>query len=61
MKGGRFSKGQCPHNDFERDHIKAFLYSSIVGSMIYVQVCTRSDIAFFGVLSRYLSDSGKSH
>ena len=62
VKDDRFSKGQCPQNDIERYQMKIVLYSSIVGSLMYVQVCTRLDIAFFvGVLGRYLSDSGQSH
>ncbi|RDX71258.1 hypothetical protein CR513_49425, partial [Mucuna pruriens] len=37
-------------------------YVSIVGSLMYVQVCTCPDIAFMiGVLGRYLSDPGMQH
>ncbi|KAL5553642.1 hypothetical protein UlMin_041043 [Ulmus minor] len=37
-------------------------YSSMVGSLMYAQVCTRPDIAFVvSVLGRYLSDPGTSH
>ena len=37
-------------------------FSSVVGSMMYTQVCTRLDIAFvIGVLGRYFSDPGQSH
>ena len=62
VKGGRFSKGQCPHNDIERDRMKAVPYYSIVSSLMYAQVCTHADIAFVvGVLGRYLSDPGQSH
>ena len=32
VKGDRFSKGQCPRNDIERDQLKAVPYSSVVGS-----------------------------
>ena len=35
VKSDRFSKGQCPHNDIERDRMKAIPNSSIVGSLIY--------------------------
>ena len=60
LKGGKFSKGQCPHNDIERDQMKAIPYSLVVGSLMYAQVCTRHDIAFFvGVLGKYLSDLGQ--
>ena len=37
--------------------MKTVFYSSIMGSLIYAQVCTRPDIAFVvDVLGRYLSD-----
>ena len=62
VKGDRFFKGQWPHNDIERDHMKAFPYSSVVGSLMYAQVCTCPDIAFIvSVLGRYLSDPGQRH
>ena len=39
--------------------MKVVPYSSIVGSLMYAQVCTLSNIAFvIGVLGRYLSDPG---
>ena len=42
--------------------MKAISYSSIVGSLMYAQVCTRLDVAFVvDVLGRYLSDPGQSH
>ena len=59
VKGDRFFKGQCSHNDIERDHMKAIPYSSVVGSLMYAQVCTHHDFAFVvGMLGRYLSDPG---
>ena len=37
--------------------MKAIPYSLVVGSPMYVKVCTRPDISFVvGVLGRYLSD-----
>ena len=62
VKGDRFSKSQCPHNDIERDRIKVVPYSLVVGSLMYAQVCTSLDIAFVvGLLGRYLSDFGQSY
>ena len=62
VKGDRFSKGQYPHNDIKRDHMKAVSHSSVVGSLMYAQVCTRPDIAFVvDVLGRYLSNPRQSH
>ena len=62
VKDDKFSKGQCPQNNIERDQMKAIPYSSIVGSLMYAQVCTHPNIAFVvDVLGRYLSDLGQSH
>jgi len=37
-------------------------YSSAVGSLMYVMVCTRSDIAHVGGgVSRFLANPGKEH
>ncbi|XP_034685656.1 secreted RxLR effector protein 161-like [Vitis riparia] len=46
VKGDRFNLDQCPKNDLEREQMKNILYASAVGSLMYVQVCTRPDIAF---------------
>ena len=37
-------------------------YASVVGSLMYAQVCTRPDIAFaVNALGRYLSNPGLNH
>ena len=42
--------------------MKVVPYSSVMGSLMYAQVCTRLDIAFVvGVLGRYLSDPSQNH
>ena len=42
--------------------MKAVLYSLVMGSLMYAQVCTCPDIAFvIGMLDRYLSDPSQSH
>ena len=46
VKGDRFNLNKCPKNDFEKEQMKNIPYASVVGSIMYVQVCTRSDIAF---------------
>jgi hypothetical protein len=49
-----FNLNQCPKNNLEREQIKNILYASVVGSLMYAQVCTRSDITFVvGMLRRY--------
>ncbi|RVW45757.1 Retrovirus-related Pol polyprotein from transposon TNT 1-94 [Vitis vinifera] len=62
VKGDRFSKAQCPQNDDERKEKRTIPYSSLVGNLMYAQVCTRLDIAFVvGMLGRYLSNPGSQH
>ncbi|XP_031111850.1 secreted RxLR effector protein 161-like [Ipomoea triloba] len=61
-KGDKLSLDQCPKNDFERESMKDIPYASVVGSLGYVQVCTRPDIAFaVGMLGRYQSNPGLDH
>ena len=62
VKGDRFNLDQCPKNDLEREQMKNIPYASAVGSLMYVQVCTRPDIAFaVGMLGRYQSNPGMDH
>ena len=51
LKGDKLGKSQCPSNTFERKSMENIPYASTVRSLMYVQVCTRLDIAFIvGVL-----------
>ena len=53
---------QCPQNDFERKQMKAIPYASVVGSLMYAQICTRPDISFaVGMLGKYQSNPGLDH
>ena len=62
LKGDKLDLNHCPKNDFEREHIKNIPYASSIGSLMYVQVCARPDIAFVvGVLGRYHSNPGLDH
>ena len=62
VKGDRFNFNQCPKNNFERESMKNISYASIVGSLMYAQVCTRLDIKFVvGMLGRYQSNPGIDH
>jgi len=62
VKGDRFNLKQCPKNDYEREKMKNIPYASVVGSLMYAQVCTRLDIAFaVGMLGRYLSNPSFDH
>lgn len=58
----RLSKEQSPKNDEERIEMLKIPYSNAVGSLMYSMTCTRPDLAFaMSVISRYMSDPGKSH
>ena len=51
------SKRDCSTTPLEREHISRVPYASVVGSIMYVITCTRSDVAYsLGVVSRYQSD-----
>ena len=61
-KGDKFSLKQCPKGNLEIQEMQKILYASVVGSLMYVQVCTRSDIAYIvGVLGRYFSNPRMNH
>ena len=62
VKGDKLSMEQCPKNEVERAEMNDRPYASILGSLMYAQVCTRPDIAFIvGVLGRYQSNPGNDH
>jgi hypothetical protein len=61
-KGDKFSLNQCPKGNLEIQEMQKIPYASVVGSLMYAQVCTRPDIAYIvGVLGRYLSNPGMDH
>ncbi|PKI62590.1 hypothetical protein CRG98_017012 [Punica granatum] len=58
----KLSSKQCLTSKKEKEEMKKVPYSSVVGSLMYSMVCTRSDIAHsVGVVSRFLSNLGKEH
>uniref|UniRef100_A0A6N2L229 Retrovirus-related Pol polyprotein from transposon TNT 1-94 n=1 Tax=Salix viminalis TaxID=40686 RepID=A0A6N2L229_SALVM len=61
QKGDQFSKMQCPKNELERKEMERIPYASVVGSLNYVQTCTRPDISFVVVCCRYQSNPGMDH
>ena len=62
VKGDKFGTFQCPRNNYESAQMKSIPYASIVGSIMYAQVCTRPDLAFVtGMLGRYQSNPGLDH
>ena len=58
----RLSKEQSPKTEEERAYRAKVLYASAIGSLMYVMVCTRPDIAqAVGAVSRYMNNPGKLH
>jgi hypothetical protein len=59
--GVNLSTDQCPKTQEEEEDMSCVPYASEVGSLMYVMVYTRPYIAHaVGVLSRYMSKSGRS-
>ncbi|KAK9080260.1 hypothetical protein SSX86_001936 [Deinandra increscens subsp. villosa] len=62
VKGDVFGSFQCPKTEVEKEQMRLIPYASIVGSLMYAQVCTRPDIAYIaGMLGRYQSNPGLDH
>ena len=62
VKGDRFNLNQCPKHDIEKEKMKNIPYALVVGSIMYVQVCTRPYIAFsVSMLGRYQSNPSMDH
>jgi hypothetical protein len=46
VKGDKLGTLQGPRNQLEIDQMKSVPYASVVGSIMYAQVCTHPDLAF---------------
>ena len=57
QKGITLSKDQYSKMPEEEAHMRRVLYASMVGSLMYVMLCTRPDICYtMGIVSRYHSN-----
>jgi len=60
--GGELFVEQCPKTQEEEEDMSHVPYASAVGSLMYVMVCSRPEIAHVvGVLSRFMSKPRKEH
>ena len=58
----KLSSKQSPSSEKEKEEMQKVPYASVVGSLMYVMVCTRPNIArAIGVVSRFLSNTRKEH
>ena len=58
----RLSKDQSPQTEKEREFMAKIPYASVIGSLMYVMVCTRIDIGHgVGVVRKFMSNLGKTH
>lgn len=61
-KGSKFSLEQYPWLKLEIKEMQKFRYALAIGSLIYAQVCTHSDIAYIiEMLDKYLSNFRLEH
>jgi hypothetical protein len=58
----KLTKEMCPKTHEEIEYMSKVPYSSSIGSLMYVMVCTRLDIAHaVGVVSMYMNNPSKEH
>ncbi|GJZ18409.1 retrovirus-related pol polyprotein from transposon TNT 1-94 [Tanacetum coccineum] len=58
----KVSLKDCPSNDWDVERMSKVPYANVVGSLMYLMVCTRPDIAYaVSIVSRYLANPGKNH
>ena len=58
----KLSKERCPNTQEEIDYMAKVPYSSAVGNLMYVMVCTRPDIAHaVVVVSMYMNNPSNEH
>ncbi|GKB54031.1 hypothetical protein Tco_0904784 [Tanacetum coccineum] len=58
----KVSLKDCPSNDLDVERMSKVPYANVVGSLMYLMVCTRPDIAYVvSIVSRYLANPGKNH
>ena len=61
-KWDKCSLAQCPRYDLEWKQMKVIPYASVVGNIMYAQICTWPYISFaIGMLGRYQRNPGIEH
>jgi len=58
----KLSSKQCPQSPEDEEEMSRVSCASAVGSLMYVMVCTRPDLAYaVSTVSQFMSNSGKQH
>ncbi|GJR63360.1 retrovirus-related pol polyprotein from transposon TNT 1-94 [Tanacetum coccineum] len=58
----KVSLKDCPSNDWDVERMSKVPYANVVGSLMYLMVCTRPDIAYVvSIVIRYLANPGKNN
>ena len=58
----KLSSVQCPETEEERKEMNCIPYANAIGSLMYLMVCTRPDLAFaVSSVSKFMSNPGKNH
>jgi len=58
----KLSSKQCSQSSEEEEEMFRVPYTSAVGSLMYVMVCTRPDLAYaVSTVSRFMSNLRKQH
>ncbi|GJV80978.1 retrotransposon protein, putative, ty1-copia subclass [Tanacetum coccineum] len=55
----KISLKDCPSSDWDLERMSKVPYANVIGSLMYLMVCTRPDIAYVvSIVSRYLANPG---
>jgi hypothetical protein len=58
----KLSSAQCPTKDEDLKYMSKVPYSSVVGSFMYVMVCSHPDLSYaMSLVSRYMANPGRTH
>ncbi|KAL2248134.1 UNVERIFIED_CONTAM: Retrovirus-related Pol polyprotein from transposon TNT 1-94 [Sesamum indicum] len=58
----QLSKNQCPQPESEMQKMSKIPYSNVIGSIMFLMVCTRPDVAYaISCLSRYMSNPDSNY
>ena len=58
----KLSSKQCPQSPKEEKEISPVPYASVVGSLIYVIICTMPDLTYaVSTVNQFMSNPGKQH